>query len=162
MGRAPATYNKGKDPIGEFFCSKALRIDKCGFLSYGTNTGDHCPIWVDLTKESALGINPPKVTSFQARRLKTTDPRTVQKYSTVLEEEFQKHRIYKRASDLYDAFGSNLTPEQCAEFDAIDRIRSKSMKKAEKKCRKLFMGAVPWSPVLQKARKLILCIKLVI
>ena len=63
---------------------------------------------------------------------------------------------------LYSQFGNNLTPEQCAEYDDLDRIRAKAMKKAEKLCRKLHMGAIAWSPEMQYTRHAIQYIKLTI
>ena len=162
-GKSPATYNNGSYPIDDFFASSGLKIKECGYLSHGENCSDHRPIWVDLTTTSVFGANPPTVMSIKARRLKTTDPRIVKKYNTILEEEFERNNIYTRVLKLYNVFSNNLTPEQCAEFDVIDRLRSKAMKKAERKCRKLHMGAIPWSPQLHHAaRELIQYIKLMI
>ena len=84
----------------------------------------------------------------------------VRKYNSVLEDEFEKFGVYKRALDLYNQFADKLTPTQQAEYDDLDRIRSKCMEKAEKKCRKLHMGAVPWSPSIQYSRHLVQYLKL--
>ena len=37
------------------------------------------------------------------------------------------------------------------EYDALDILREKGMQFAEKRCRKLKMGGVPWSPAIKKA-----------
>ena len=46
------------------------------------------------------------------------------------------------------------------EYDHLDEPREEAMYKAERKCRKLHMGAIPWSPTLQLARVKVQYIKL--
>ena len=134
-GVAPETFAGGKHAIDEIFVSSTLDIAGCGYLEHGINNGDHRPIWIDVTKDSALGTNPPPVSGYNTRRLKTKDPRIVKKYNEVLEKEFLAKNVYKRSLDLYNSYqiSKTLRPEQYAEYDELDRIRDKSMKKAEKK-----------------------------
>jgi hypothetical protein len=107
-----------------------------------------------------FGSNPPPVMSVNARRLKTTDPRTVAKYNAVLEEELTKHNVYSKALKLYNECRDTITHEQAEQYNELDRIREESMKTAEKKCRKLHLGAVPWTPEIGRVRKVIQYIKL--
>ena len=55
-----------------------------------------------------------------------------------------------------------LTPQQCTEYDLLDRDRDRAMKYAEKKCRKFHSGNIPWSPTIQLIRDQKLYIKLTI
>ena len=158
--QAPPTYNNGSHPIDEIFCTSGLVITGSGFLEHGINEGDHCPLWIEFTKQSLLGTLPPDIATYQPRRLKTHDPNIVKKYNIILEEEFEKYGVYKRSLDLYNQFADKLTPHQQAEYDALDIIRVRAMAKAERKCRKLHMGALPWSPSLQYSRNLVQYIKL--
>ena len=161
-GAPPETYNDGSYPIDECFASPSLNIKKCGYLRHGDNGSDHRALWLDIDKQSALGVLPPDIEQFKARKLKTTDPRIVQKYNHVLEEEFSRHNVYHRALKLYNHCQVNPPADVYAEYDKLDRIREKCMKKAERKCRKLHMGGVPWSPEIQRARTTILYIKLIL
>ena len=161
-GDPPETYNKGTYPIDECFASSNLKINKCGFMRHGDNGSDHCPIWLDVDKNSALGSVPPDIQSHRARKLKTLDPRVVSKYNQMLEEEFEKHNLYERVLKLYNKLDNDFSQNEFVEYDILDRIRDKAMKKAERKCRKLHMGCVPWSPKLQAARTAIHYVKLVI
>ena len=45
-----------------------------------------------------------------------------------------------------------MSDEDKKEYECLDRLRTKGMHLAEKKCRKLFLGGKCWSPVLQEAR----------
>ena len=105
---------------------------------------------------------PPDIQPYTARRLKTLDPRIVKKYNAILEELFDKHHVYERTLNLFQSLGDSLSAEQCEEYDQLDRLRIQLMKIAEKKCRKLHMGAVPWSPAIQNARDAIKYAKLII
>ena len=159
---APATFARGSYPIDEIFVSSSLEIKACGYLEQSRNAGDHRPVWIEVTQADALGINPPPVTSYAARSLKTNDPRIVSKYNKVLEEQFEINGVYNRALNLYNNYSIPLTPTQCAEYDRLDQDRDKAMKYAERKCRKLHTGDIPWSPELQHVRDLKLYIKLTI
>jgi hypothetical protein len=45
-----------------------------------------------------------------------------------------------------------MTEDQIKEYETIDSIRRKHVNSAEKKCRKLRKGNIPYSPVIQQAR----------
>ena len=64
--KAPPTYNNGSYPIDEFFATQSLQIESCGYLEHGRNTGDHCPLWVEVNKQKVLGTNPPPVPKQQS------------------------------------------------------------------------------------------------
>lgn len=159
---APATFSDGSYPIDDIFVSSSLEVTACGFLEHGRNNGDHRPVWLELDKVDALGSLMPSVERYEARRLKLNDPRIVSKYNSILEELFDEMNIYHRCLHLYNSMGDTLTNEQCVEYDLLDRDREKAMKLAERKCRKLHYGCLPWSPKLQKARDIKLYIRLTI
>ena len=148
----PSTHNNGSYAIDEIFASATLGVKSAGFLEFGYSKSDHRPIWVDFTKESFLGCKLPKLEGFSARRLKTTDPRVVQKYNKTLEAELKKHGVYHRTHRLLMNFSSPLTKQQIKELEKLDRTRIAAMRKAERRCRKLKMGKVKWSPELQEVR----------
>ena len=47
---------------------------------------------------------------------------------------------------------NKLNEYQREEYEEIDRIKTFAMEEAERQCRKLKMGEIPWSPELQKVR----------
>ena len=156
--RGPSTYNRGTRVIDSILVSSMLRFRDCGYLSFGQLPGDHRGIWVDITLDTFIGYRAPPVPSYQARRLKTEDPRVMAKYRETLEDDlieaqiFTKARILQRKVQLAGRFTKNLI----LEYEKLDSIRTKAMHRAERKCRKLFMGGYVWSPTLQKARDEIL------
>ena len=51
--------------------------------------------------------------------------------------------------------GQSLNPQQQLEYEEVDTRKTQAMQKAERKCQKLKMGAVEWSPQLALSRALI-------
>jgi exonuclease III len=150
--KGPETYHRGSVPIDEIFISKNISITKCGYLQHGINCSDHRAIWIDLNKISVLGSKLPDIPYYQARRLKCQDPRVVKKYLTELDKHMMKHNAYERLQLLYQQATNPLSQEAKVEYEKLDKIREIGMIKSEKKCRKLRMGNIRWSPELQKAR----------
>ena len=151
-GRGPVTYQRSADsPIDRIFGSVSLKARHSGFLSFGRLSGDHRGIWVEIPKFLIYGYNPPAPVHVNARRLKLSDPRVVEKYLTFLHYECDKHNIYQRMNRVHQ-FKSFPLP-QCVidEYEAIDVLLSKIMQQAEKQCRKLHTNATPWSPAYKRA-----------
>ena len=160
--QAPATYNRGRNPIDEIFVSSTLKVAGCGYLEHGQGLADHRPIWIDITKVSALGAKLPDLPTYKARRLKCRDPRIVNKYNHELEKYLRERKIFTRLHNLFNTFTAPLNDAHMKELEKIDYIREEGMLFAEKRCRKLKMGGVQWSPEIQKAMDTIRYIKLCI
>jgi hypothetical protein len=136
----PFTYIRGSTPIDGIYVSSWLANCKCGYLQF---TGDHRPSWIDIPRDTLFGVQincPPR-----ARRLKLQDPRTVQRYNKFLEHYSSSHHLLERAQALSSRHDS-YHPSYVAEYNAIDNLRTQGMQLAEKNCRKLRMGATPYSP----------------
>ena len=142
----PPTYNRGRRPIDEIFCSSTLHIEAAGYAEFGSTKGDHRPLWIDISKATAIGTQLPIIGGRQSKRLRCKDPRIVEKYNFVLQEELQRHGAYHQAHRLLQSFHTPLTPKEQKEYEKLDKIRENAMRKAEKKCRKLCMGKYQWSP----------------
>ena len=149
----PATHNNGSLPIDEIFCSDTLQLVASGYLEHGSSLSDHRPIWVDINKTSMIGSKSTLKPTFEARKLKTNDPRVVNKYIKILREQLDNDNVLQRAATLNKSISDNiLSTQQRIEYEELDKLRTKAMKVAENQCRKLKMGAVKWSPKLQNAR----------
>ena len=152
----PGTYQRGTAPIDEIFTSFTIKVRTAGYLEHGHIRSDHRTVWVDFQQQSILGMNPPKCPLHQARRLKGSDPRTVKKYLDYLDKFYRINEIYKSIDLFTEMIDLPLTAEGQLEYERLDKLRVKGMKKAEKRCRKLKMGGRQWSPELKIARKTIL------
>ena len=142
----PATHNNGKDPIDEIFISNTLTLTSSGYLEHGHNTSDHRVVWIEVSKISSIGTNLPKLTSFQARRLKCKDPRVVDRYNKLVDRQCKKNNLFQKAFDLYNNFSSPMSELQKSEYEKIDRLKTEAMNFAEANCRKIKVGGYQWSP----------------
>ena len=149
------TYNGGHAPIDSILCTNGVKVIKAGYLPFGEGVGDHRPIFVDITIASTLGVNLPNPLSVKARRLKTNDPRITKRYNKILKAYFRKYNLGSRVTLLQDKIKHPLEEEDANEFERLDNIRMQGMVYAERRCRKLKMGAIPWTPELSRIRNAI-------
>ena len=78
------------------------------------------------------------------------DPRVVAKYIELLTKYFEEHNLFGRMNKLHTAATYPLPQYLCIEYEEIDKIACELMDKAEKKCRRLHTGEIPWSPAYKK------------
>ena len=83
------------------FASAQISSALSGFLAFGKLDGDHSGLWADIPKMLLLGCKIPPHTSPGARRLKLHDPRTVDKYLTLLHDSMSEKNIYFRMNLLH-------------------------------------------------------------
>ena len=152
---APPTYNRGSEPIDGIFVSPCLAHSaKCGYLSFGDAplNCDHRTLWLDIPKDVVFGCNVQTPQSIPTR-LKCIDPRIVKKHNEIYNKFLNEHNLFSRASCLQQQVDNGpTTPAIIKEWNEIDKLRIKGLKKAGRNCRKLRMGNLPWSPALGKAR----------
>ena len=134
-GKAPATYQQGRDPIDGIFISNTMSPSRAGYLGFGDIPGDHRGIWVDIPNSEILGYNMNDISTPQARRLKLDDPRVVRRYLELLEGSFQKEKVYQKTKKLIQKMNSQVDVSKLKkEYDTLDSIRYSCMMKAEEKC----------------------------
>ena len=151
-GPCPPTHHRSKvDPIDCIFGSPSLSIARGGFLPFHKLISDHRGIWIDIPKFMVYGYKPPPPIFPSARRLKTTDPRIVNKYLSILHQELNKSDLFLRMQKIHE-YADNYNSQQILdEYEAIYASSMEAMKYAEKKCRKLHTGAISWSPTYKRA-----------
>ena len=148
----PPTRNPGSVPIDGIYVTPGLMEGaRCGYLAFGNAPYkcDHRATWLEININHVFGnsLTPAK---YFARRLKCGDPRVVKKYADNFANSIKQHGLLPRArANQLKAMSGEFTAEDQKEWEAIDKIRIPAMKAALKKCRKLKMGGVPWSPKIQ-------------
>ena len=74
------------------------------------------------------------------------NPRSVKKFQKHYLQFINKHKLPQKAYALQQNIESPPSPEHTNEFETIDLLRLEGIQFADKKCRKLHMGTVPFSP----------------
>ena len=105
------------------------------------------PVLLDIT------LQPPP--TFNACQLQLSQPDTVKKYLQVYKADIMKQGLPARQFNLKKATspGTPLTPNQVIEAENIDLLKTKAMLRAQKKCRRLYMGLVDFSAAVDIPRK---------
>ena len=154
---APTTYrrNTKNKVMDSLWGTASLSATRCGCLEPGAIEGDHSAVWMDISYSSALGHRPPTPHTFNARQLQLTQPKTVKKYLQVYRADIMKQGLPARQFILErsTSHGVPLTPEQIIEAENIDMLKTKAMLRAQKKCRRLYMGLVDFSAAVDIPRK---------
>jgi hypothetical protein len=111
---------------------------------------DHRMLWIDVQVDSTiLGTSEIPLWKPMARRLKCNDPRLVERYKHAEYPQFFS-KVLQTATTTISNNHQSIHQELKAQLDYIDDIRTKGILWADRHCRKLKMGSVPWSPVIQQ------------
>jgi hypothetical protein len=153
----PPTYARGQECIDGIYVSPVFLDCSCGYLPI---LGDHRVVWIDVPFSSIFGHGN---TSRQpeARRLKLLDPRVVMRYQSLLLCFYEQRNLQHHLNQLFETVQSPPSARDVHKYNSLDAIRVEGMRHAEAKCRKLHMGAVPFTPEYSKISKQLLFWKLV-
>jgi hypothetical protein len=133
--QAPNTYDRGSRPIDGIFCSAGLLIQAGGYTEFEWGIGStHRMVWVDIHESEFYNGAPPTLWQPIARKLKTNDPRIVQRYNDWKISELNRNNIIPRMTNLYTKFkhSQQWTKEMAKELNDIDAHRVESSLKSEK------------------------------
>ena len=150
-GICPITHTRSAtSPLDIVYGSADLKISKGGFLPFHKLLSDHRGVWLDIPKYLIYGFNPQHPQFPFAKRLKLCDPRIVQKYLDHLLAAMTDNDLFQRMNDLHNHATTHFSEQLVADFEDIDATVCRIMDEAEKNCRKINAGAIPWSPAYRE------------
>jgi len=142
----------GKSPINGIWVSQDLPVALSSWCSFQMSPGDHRACIIDLDLVTLIGEPCQQIIHPMVQRLTCTSPSSCDSYKHLLLESSQRHLLLPKLHALFtktalptfnwNSFGPCL--------EARDMLKSHCMQFAEKHCRKLCMGQVPFSPDLMK------------
>ena len=143
-----ATHHNGRYPIDGIFVSNTLHPIRCGYLPFGDFPSDHRALWIDIPVNNCFGFNMPNSSKPAARRLKSSDPKIRNKWNRLYSEFLTKHKVHRRIFKLEEHVmaGGTMQMKEQQEYSKIMNLRNQGIQHADKHCRKLTMGNVPFSP----------------
>ena len=139
-----ATYFRGSKPIDGIWATPNLVVTGACVMPAGYGVGDHRLFVVDFLTSSVIGDSPPSIIRSAARRLNTKIPGTGKAYSDQLDTLLEGHSL---SNKLISAHNCSAVKEIVKEqVDKIDDESKQYMRCAEKKCRRIKSGKIPFSP----------------
>ena len=156
----PATCDKNnkREPIDGIFATPGIGLVAGGYSSFNSGCpSDHRYLWIDISYNDAFGYASPPLVSPSARRLKTRDPKMVQRYNAKLALSLRTEGLDEALADVsrlaeLEGWSNKLE----AEYNRINDRQYEIRKKIESHIPHLRTGAIPWSPKLQRYRDTIL------
>ena len=117
-------------------------------MPVGYGVGDHRMFVIDFLTSSLIGCNPPKIVRAAARGLNTMILSVEDEYVNMLETMMEHHRLIHKVQRL---IGDGLSEgELKKDLDALDAEMMQCMHAAEKECRRVKSGRIPFSPEASK------------
>ena len=114
----------------------------------GYGVGDHRLFVIDFLTSSLVGASPPRVVRAAARRLNSMLEKASNKYRNKYEDQVARHRVIERIGEAHESSPSN---EVCKlKCDKIDKETNQYARCAEKRCRRIKSGRIPFSPESSK------------
>jgi len=126
-----------------------LSAAKGRFLAFSKVTiSDHRAVWLDIPAAN-LGMEQEQaIQRLAGRRLKCQDPHIIQKYNEHLETAIDTHQCLRQLKEVYKDGISTLTQTQLDTLETINMKLTIAKLEAERQCRKIHAGKIPWTPGL--------------
>ena len=138
------TYFRGTKPIDGIWATPDINIAGACVMPAGFGIGDHRMFIVDILTSSLIGTQPQKIVRPTARRLNTKIIGAASAYRDRFEHLLLKHRIIEKIGRAHEE--STTNEEAAIRLNEIDTESGQYMLSAEKKCRKIKSGRIPFSP----------------
>ena len=140
----PAFFRDSK-PIDGIWETPDIVIAHACIMPEGFGVGDHRLFVVDFQEESLVGTAPFRIKRFTLRCLNTkVSSGATQMYLKQLEENLSRHRLIERLGQVHTTCNSRRSFRRG--LNKLDRQSWEIMLNAEKKCRRIKSGRIPFSP----------------
>jgi hypothetical protein len=140
-----ATYFQGSVPINAIWATNDVTVANACVMPDGYGVGDHPLFVVDFATTLLVGTGcVQKIIRPALRRLNTRIEGCAQQYNKALKRNILRHHLLER---MVETASSNEPKDAISkQLNKLDKIGEENMENAEKKCRKLKSGRIPFSP----------------
>ena len=143
----PKTYQRSSHgPIDGIYVSPGLIVSKGGYLAFGKLPGDHRGIWIEVPRMAVFGFRKHLIQPKIGRRLTVSNPVVVKRYNRHLKRYCHQNNLFRRIVNLRQRVTCLSDGEWTKEYERVDEHIRQGQEIAERKCRRICMGGVQWSP----------------
>ncbi len=142
--RLGATFFRGSEPINAIWVTSDLEVAHACVMPVGYGVGDHRLFVVDFSTASMIGTCPPKIIRPALRRLNTKIPGCALRYNRAMQKNILRHQLLEQMISMAESNDSKEVIS--AKLNQLDREGEQYMKYANKKCRRIKLGCIPFSP----------------
>ncbi len=139
-----STFFCGSKPIDGVWATSDIMVSNAAIMLAGYQIGDHKLFVINFLMMDIIGISPPRIVRPASRRLNTKIPRVAVEYAQILEKKILKHRLIDRTGANHTS--SKSRRKVAKRLNRLDNKLGQYMRHAEKKCRKIKSGRIPFLP----------------
>jgi hypothetical protein len=139
-----ATYFRGSEPIDGVWTTGGITVTNACVMPVGFGVGDHQLFVIDFATTTLVGSGATKVVRPALRKLNIKINGCADRYNKSLCQNILRHQLLER---MVAAALSGAPKEEMAQtLNKLDQEGEAYMKHAEKQCRRLKPGRIPFSP----------------
>jgi hypothetical protein len=160
-GKGPVTHARGSTTIDGVFATANLQLANGFYVPFDKSPGDHRWMVIDLTERALLGrarddLSPPLLCKATSKI-----PSVKHKFQELVDAKILEANLHSRIHRLYRHIldGKQFTIQEAQEYETIEECLQRSVKYADKRCRKARRGKIPFSPLQKKLMGEILILK---
>ena len=139
-----ATFFQGTKPIDGVWHTPDVIVTGACVMPTGYSVGNHRLFVIGFLNSSLVGLSPPGIVRSQAWRLNMKIPCAAEKYVDKFENNINQHNTVQRPGAAHESSTVKSIVEE--RVDKIDEETRNYMTNAEKKCRQIKSGRIPFSP----------------
>lgn len=153
--RIPPTYERGRDTIDGVFMSRGLVIQQGGYTSFDQSPSDHRWIWFDVEESLFFGSNITEPLRPIVRRVTSKIPSVRDMFNKFINKFMVQNHMERKVIQLQaqckDDMGryKDLHKKTGVQIDMIYELISRATQYADKRCKKVRVGSIPFSPILR-------------
>ena len=156
--RGVASFHKGtrhgSRQIDVIAATPEIYASSATWLAIHRSPGDHLAAVVDIKWQVLIGEELLQIARPAGRRLTGRLPKTQRKYNEYVEQQLHQHNVMEK----YERILLNLRHGMLSDLDrlvldSLDRTKTDVMTASEKRCRKLRMGEIDFSPQVSQLKQ---------
>ena len=165
--QAPKTYEYGSKPIDGIFVSGNIEVEKGGYIDSLDCPGDHCALWIDVKQTDIIGEQQDHTSKKFSRRVTAKIPSVKNAFQELMEEQMKQYNIREKVDTLYEKCieevkqFNRVSKESEKEMDNLNDRVTRAKNYADKRCRKLRTGKIPYSKTIQEAMGSCIVLKII-
>ena len=138
-----ATYFRGSNPIDGVWATSYVTVVGACVMPVGYEVVDHHLLVIGFLKSSLVGASPPRIVRSSARRLNLRISAAAEDYSDIFKHLVVEHKLIERPGMAHES--SSVAQIVKENINNINIESKQYMAHAEKKCRKIKSGKIPFS-----------------
>ena len=143
-GNQGATHIRGTECIDGVYVSSGVRVVKGGYIPFEWSPGDHRWPWIDIVTEEMMDH---KKCNKMSRKATSKIPSVKKEFNDKLNEKLKEFKMEEKIEELEKLAesGNQSQREFRRKYERIDETFRRSVRYADKHCKKTRKGSIPFS-----------------